>query len=57
MAHPSWRDVESALVRAARAHSYRVSTDEASGDKIIREVIDIPLNLTEFAKDLAKELR
>ena len=62
--HPSdWRRVESALVRTANSYGYEIIEDTDSGDKLAHNAIMIPdtdnyddLNLTEFAKDLAREL-
>ena len=62
--HPSdWRRVESALVRTANSYGYSILENEDSGDKLAHNAIMIPdtdtyddLNLTEFAKDLAREL-
>ena len=59
-----WHRIEHALVAVARAYGYSCDTIEASGDKIARDATSmIPdtdnydhLNLTEFAKDLAREL-
>ena len=60
-----WHSLEHALVAVARAYSYHLDQVADSGDKIVREILIDPdpeedsindLNLTEFAKDLAREL-
>jgi hypothetical protein len=58
-----WQRVETALVTVARAYGYTVDMNPDSGDKLALDAAMIPdsdnydhLNLTEFAKDLAKEL-
>jgi hypothetical protein len=58
-----WHSLEHALVAVVRAYGYHLDVDTNSGDKIAHDAIMIPdtdnydhLNLTEFAKDLAREL-
>ena len=60
-----WHSLEHALVGAIRKYGYHLDEARDSGDKIVREVLVDPdpendtiddLNLTEFAKDLAREL-
>ena len=58
-----WHRLEAALVIVTRAHGYTIDRDNESGDAFARDAIMIPdsdtydhLNLTEFARDLAKEL-
>lgn len=59
----SWHKIESALVNTAIAYGYNVDQSEA-GDRIAIAMLVDPqddtiedANLTELAKDLAKELR
>ena len=61
----TWQRIETALVSAIRAYGYHCDELQDSGDKVVREVLIDPdpevdtiddLNLTEFAKDLAREL-
>ena len=58
-----WKRVERALVNVCHAYGYTLDENHDSGDILARDAIMIPdtdnydhLNLTEFAKDLAKEL-
>ena len=59
-----WRKIEAALVKIVHAYGYGASLDQntRTGDKIARDIlIDDDtvdeLNLTELAKDIAKELQ
>ena len=60
-----WHRIEEALCAAIRKYGYHLDESHEVGDKIVREVLIDPdpevdtiddLNLTEFAKDLAREL-
>lgn len=58
-----WKRVERALVNVAHAYGFTIDENHETGDVFARDAIMIPdtdnydhLNLTEFARDLAKEL-
>ena len=58
-----WHRVEHALVAVTRAYGYHLDVNIDTGDQFAKDAIMIPdtdnyddLNLTEFAKDLAREL-
>ena len=56
-----WKDLEHALVRIAYQYGFKLDIGAFSGDKIAVGAINVDdteddLNLTELAKDIAREL-